>query len=580
MSRFLKCMFILLLTMTIFMPYSINADGTGDGNIDIGGGGLGSGSGDNFWNTNDEGVRVTVIRAADQIAVSASIDFTNRTPPNSLIHFGKVSKLQYSKETTLKPSTAPYTYVQPGERLPFIIKSSKAEPSLELIKRYFCSEYMAMRIANATNIDYETLINGNYKLLIEPIAYITFQGVQMAMTAHEAALYDQILNGGLRSKMVSLTHQNLPLSIFLETSDLGFPAWNGSTTSRVSNDQIITSLGLGIVRFNNAPTIPSPSQTSYQYRTDTDVITSVHLSTSAEITPDNSARVTFSIMGSTYTVTNIVIPEGDSQLVWIKWHTPSTPQSISIQVRSTNGSLNVSSITASIVDLNQNPPPNPTATDRNDSFHLPPVPNYPSKTTSSWGIWSASWHAYWVWISNWQWHSTGKDTGYWIDYGYWNDRGWWDYIWTSYFASLSATQSVIPDTKSPSLSSSRMKSGYGIEITSNSTTSSNAPSSHITGAQHAVTYFPEFSYQTYWRLHDLKSGGVNASFWLKRNEYSSYQSRVHFTPVWFPDGPYIPITRILDAWTPEGMLTLQLQETITISGNLFSDWHIAPKKTK
>ncbi|MNC37439.1 hypothetical protein D3C75_860020 [compost metagenome] len=125
-----------------------------------------------------------------------------------------------------------------------------------------------------------------------------------------------------------------------------------------------------------------------------------------------------------------------------------------------------------------------------------------------------------------------------------------------------------------------MKSGYGIEITTHSTTSSNAPRGHITGAQHAVTYFPEFSYQTYWRLHDLKSGGVNASFWLKRNEYSSYQSRVHFTPVWFPDEPYIPITRILDAWTPEDMLTLQLQETITISGNLFSDWHIAPKKTK
>lgn len=60
----------------------------------------------------------------------------------------------------------------------------------------------------------------------------------------------------------------------------------------------------------------------------------------------------------------------------------------------------------------------------------------------------------------------------------------------------------------------------------------------------------------------------------------AFLSRVHFTPVRFPDGPYIPITCILDAWTPEGMMTLQLQETITISGNLFSDWHIAPKKTK
>ncbi|MMZ66080.1 hypothetical protein D1872_285430 [compost metagenome] len=125
-----------------------------------------------------------------------------------------------------------------------------------------------------------------------------------------------------------------------------------------------------------------------------------------------------------------------------------------------------------------------------------------------------------------------------------------------------------------------MKSGYGIEMNSTATLSSNAPSSHITGTQHAISYFPEFAYQKYWRLHDVKSAGYNASFWLKPNEYSTYNSRVHFTPIWFPDSSYTPITRILDAWTPAGMLTLQLQRTITISGNLFSDWHIAPQNPK
>lgn len=557
MNRFLLFLLSSILALSLFQLTSF-ADGTGDGNIDNGGDDMGSGTSQNKWVPGYDGVRVTVIRVSDEAPVSTPVDYTNKKPSSNLIHFGKVSKMQYRTGINLSVRVGGYAYQTPALPIPQIISSGGGITNIEVIKKYFCSEGAIKMISNDTAIDYALLTSGNYKLLLEPIAYFTFEGGFIGMTAHETALYDQILNGGLRSKMVSLTHQNLPLSMFLETSDLGFPAWNGSTSSRVSNDQIITFLGLGIVRFNNAPTIPSPSQTSYQYRTDTDVITSVHLSTSGEITPDNPARVTFAIMGSTYTVTNIVIPEGDSQLVWIKWHTPSSPQSISIQVSSTNGTLSVSSITASIIDLNHNPPPNPTATDRNDSFHLPAVPNYSSVTTASWGIWSADW----------------------IDYGYWKDKGWWEYIWTSYFASLSATQSVVPDTKSPSLSSNRMKSGYGIEITSNSAISSNAPSSHITGAQHAVTYFPEFSYQTYWRLHDLKSGVANSSFWLKSNEYSSYQSRVHFTPVWFPDGPYIPITRILDAWTPEGMLTLQLQETITISGNLFSDWHIAPKKTK
>lgn len=134
----------------------------------------------------------------------------------------------------------------------------------------------------------------------------------------------------------------------------------------------------------------------------------------------------------------------------------------------------------------------------------------------------------------------------------------------------------MPDSKSPSTTSNRMKSGYGIEINTSTHLATNAPSQHLTGAQNAVSYFPELNYETYWRLHDQKTSGTQASFWLKANEDSTYQSRVHFTPVWYPDGPYTPITRILDVWTPMGMLTIQLQDTVTIAGNLFSDWHIAP----
>lgn len=578
MRKLLMSILILVFISSFIQPYLCFAEG--DGNIDTGGGGIGNGTGQNFWSTNDEAVRVTVVRGSDQIPITVPVDFTNRTPPSTLIHFGKVSKLHYSNGAALQPTTAAYTYVQPDQAIPYIILSDRATPSLESIKRYFCSEYMARRIANATGIDYDTLINGSYKLLIEPIAYITFNGVKMAMTAHEAALYDQVLNGGLRSKMVDLSHKNLPLAMFLETPDLGFPAWSGSANSRVSNDQIITSLGLGIVRFRDAPTTPQPSQNAYQYRTDTEVITSVRLSTSAQINPKNPASVTFSLMGSHYTVSNIVIPQGESQLVWIKWRTPSTPQTVLISIQSSHGNVSHTSIAASIVDLNQNPPPDPKATDRNPGFQPPALPSYSSKSSASWGVWSACWHAYWVWNANWQWIGNGKGGGYWVDYGYWKDNGWWDYEWTGYTASLRAEQSVVADSKAPTSGANCMKSGYGLEISSSAALTSNAPSSHITGAQHAVSFFPEFDYQSFWRLHDLKERGLNARFWLKPNEFSTYNSRVHFTPIWFPDGSYTPVTRILDAWTPDGMLTLQLDDSITISGNLFSDWHIAPQKIK
>ncbi|MCH1638896.1 minor capsid protein [Paenibacillus timonensis] len=579
MKRCVMSIIFLISFLLVLPPFSL-ASGEGDGNIDHGGGGMGNGSNQNFWNTHDEGVRVTIVRDSDKTPIATPVDFTNRTPPSNILHFGKISKSQYANGTRLSPNTGVYNYVHPQKELPYIIKSNRGQTSIEEIKSYFTDELVIRYIAQASRVDYDTLINGNYKLLLEPIAYITFQGTKMAMTAHEAALYDQVLSGGLRSKMVSLTHQNLPLSMFLETADLGFPAWNGSTSNRVSNDQILSSLGLGIVRFKDAPTTPPPSQTSVEYRTNTDVITSVRLSTSAQITPDTSASVTFSIMGSSLTVTNIVIPEGESQLVWVKWRTPSTPQTVSIQVSSSDGSLSENLIKAAIVDLDQNPPPDPKATDRNSAYRLPTVPAYSGKTSASWGVWSATWHEYLVWIPDWEWVENSKGKGRWRDRGYWEDQGWWDYHRTSYTASLSANQTIAPDSKSPTRSTSQLKSGYGIEINSTTSLSSNAPSSHITGAQHAISYFPEFTYQKYWRLHDVKVPGYSASFWLKPNEYSTYESPVHFTPIWFPDGPYTPITRILDAWTPAGMLTLQLQSTITISGNLFSDWHIAPQNTK
>lgn len=539
---------------------------------------MGSGTSENKWSPGYEGIRISVIRDSDMQTVTQPIDYSNKTPPTGLIHFGNVSKLQYKSNTQLTVQVGDYDYLTPALPLPRIISSGNHTTNIETIKKYFTSEGAIKMVANDMGIDYDTLTNGNYKLLLEPIAYFTYQGAFMGMTAHEAALYDQKLSGGLRSKMTSLTHQNLPLALFLETADLGFPAWTGSRTNRVSNDQILTSLGLGIVRFNEAPTTPAPSQTDVVYHTNTDVITSVRLYSSSPITPDTPASVTFYIMGSSYTVSNIVIPEGDSQLVWVKWRTPSQPQQLTIRIHSSDGYLSHSTIMASIVELDQNVPPDPQATDRHDTFQLPVIPGYSEKTSASWGIWSAYWQANWVWKSSWYWIYTGPDTGYWIDNGYWKDEGWWAYTWNPYYASLSATQSIRPDAKSPTTHIQQMKSGYGIEMDTRTQLATNAAGQHITGAQTAVSYFPEFGYQTYWRLHDRQIAGNQTSFMLKPNEHSTYQSRVHFTPIWFPDGSYTPITRILDAWTPDGMLTIQLQEPVTISGNLFSDWHIAPLK--
>lgn len=70
--------------------------------------------------------------------------------------------------------------------------------------------------------------------------------------------------------------------------------------------------------------------------------------------------------------------------------------------------------------------------------------------------------------------------------------------------------------------------------------------------------------------------GTTARFQFAKNIYSTYNQRVHFSPVWFPDGSYTVNTHVMDIWTPAGMLAMNLTDDVTISGSLYDDWHIAP----
>lgn len=573
MKRKISILLSLVLLLAFLLPLTAYAEG--DGNIDHGGGGMGSGSSENYWNARDEGVRITVVRASDGTPVTTPVDFTNKTISGTHRHFGKVSKIEYTNGRSLAPSTATYTCKKTDLAIPRIISSGSGQANIDEIKRYFCSEYMIMTIADVTGFNYDVLINGEYKILLEPIAYMTFQGMKMAMTATEAALYDQQLNGGLRSKMVSLSHKNLPLAMFLETPDLGYPAWSGSRTSAASNADIISSLGIGIVRFSEVQPPPEVTTYDYEYRVNTEVITAVTVS-GGQADPDHPVTVRFNILGQTYTVSGVYYPEGDSQLVWVRWTTPATPQTVTIGVTvSGPGSASKGTIAAKIVDLSGNDPPNPVADDRNDSYSRPPVQNKAQQTSASWGVWSPWWFEYWVWHSDWNWYSDGEGGGHWEDDGEWVDEGWWEFDWNAYSASLSASMSIVPDAKAPTSSGKTLKSGYGINQTTTANVSTNQPSA-VTGAQTAATYFPEFKYESFWRLLERTGGGYSARFEFAPNQYSTYNRRTHFTPIWMPDGSYTPYTWLIDCWTPAGMLSMNLTDSVAISGSLWDDWHIAP----
>jgi len=582
-----------MLCFVMLLGTAVPAFATGDPNIDTGGGGLGNGSEGNIW-YGDSGVRVTIVNAESRSSVSSSVDYIK--PPEyvlawnktNIYHFGKVCKLEYNAGASLSPVRGNYNYIIPSQTLPKIIATNSGTGSIAAIKSYFCDEQILRAICSDIGFEYDELISGDYKLIIEPLAAYLYNGVPLVTTATEAALYDQQVNGGLRSWMGSLTHKNLPLAIFLETSDLGYPAWSGNTSQKVSDADIISSLGIGIVRFTDAPDPYVPNEFDYEYRVDTDVITSVEVS-GGQSDPDNPTTVQFVIEGTTYSVSNVFYPDGDSQLVWVKWHTPDEPCVITIRVSTSGTGWVQSTVNCNIIDLDGNDPPNPIATDRNNAYTASPTSTNAEAASASWGIWSPRWHENWEWVAVWVkcWHTDhwtdadGKshsDSWYhWVDNGYWEDHGWWDFDWNGYSASLSATMSIVPDDKSPTATSNTLKSGYGVQESVAANVYTNQ-SSAVTAAQNAVTYFPEFAYETYWRLLDPTISGRAASFQFRQNPYSTYARRTHFTPIWFPDGAYTPYTWLLDCWTPAGMLSMNLTDSVTIRGNLWEEWHIAPAK--
>ena len=582
-----SCIAVVLILIVLFFG-TLTAYAEGSGNVDGGGGGLNHGTKSYNWPGNSyQGVRVTVVDAQTGGIMAGPLDFTNKNlsaMAGQMFHFGKVSKMQYRDGAALTLQRSDYTYYVPDNPMPKVISSNSSKASIAQIKRYFCSEGAASMVAAKTGMDMERLTDGSCKLVIEPVIYLIYNNLYFAMTATEAGLYNRMTGGDLGAHFPTVVMKNLALALFLEKADLGFSAYTGSRTTARTTDEMVQTLGIGIISYKGAP----PTEAVYDavYRIDTDVITSTTLSTTDEINNDARATVTFSMGGRNYQMTGVVLPKNGSQLVWVKWHTPSEPGEITISISTNKGRLATTTVRANVVDLNENPPPDPMADDRYDGYIRPSLPSGQNVTGLSWGSWRCWWHESWVWVPDWKWErgnhgvSCSDDCtsshGRWIDKGEWKDKGWYDYAWDNYSATLSAAMRIIPDEKNPTAAGIVLKSGYGINMTASVQVASGAPSGHITEPQTAVAYFPEFQYTDYWRLLERTSPGYSAAFQFRVNEYSTYGRRTHFTPAWFPDGNYTVYAQVMDAWTPAGMLQIHLSDTLTVHGNLFSDWHVRP----
>ncbi|MBR3770929.1 MAG: hypothetical protein IKL07_01530, partial [Clostridium sp.] len=473
--------------------------------------------------------------------------------------------------------------------LPTIVSNASNTSSIEQIKQYFNNEEVLRGIAQKAGIAYDEMINGKYKILIEPMIYLTFQGKYIAMTAHEAAKLDIALGGTttsggeLRAKFVSFTHKNLPLSIFLKKKELGLKPWTGSKYSRVQNGSILAYLGIGILSFAPQGNDVELEGGRYVYRPNTDVITSVDVSV-ADGDPDGAScdnpitvRFEGEYIATTY-VTGITIPQDGTRPVWIKWRTPDTKDCIrtTITATITKGGTENESVRIPVVikPLVHKEPENPTADDTKPrSWTGTESAKFPTTSVLSGfsqPVTSRSWHTY---------TCTKR---YVIDYydRYYVNEKWveqpvykvvYDYSKNTYSAKLnSTTVNVFCDhnTKNANAKKGEIKCGYGIEVT----VKSNISGRDCTGMQSFCCYFPEFGYKKYRRDGVLPGATLHSTIELPVNAYSIKQNRVHFTPIWFPDGQYEVYVETFDCWTPDGMLCGKGSGSIKINGSMWDNW--------
>lgn len=478
-------------------------------------------------------------------------------------------------------------------------------------------------------------INGQYQnkvawlIVYEPVI-ITYMKPNsdghrqpIAFTATEYALSQKLgyfnwFWGSTGQYVAGMTHSDLPNSVVLEESWVGVPVTTPlSDGVHWSDDRIIKGGGVGMrmLEANGVDIVSNDTTYDYTYRVNTDVITSVRVrATKGDITPDTrhteidtrksaytnpddgKAYITITANGQSTTMP-VVLPNGDSQYAWLKWHTPSTPQDVEVKVNiSGNTSAELESGGRSVTfkvkveDLSENIPPDPRPTDTMTNFQIPNMPNESDKKTAEWGVYSAVWDADYQWHEDWKRYHSGCYTRTnsdgsttrvhrykWVDEGYWEDYGEWDYTYIMYSASINTDMDLVPDSHNPTAKEHygeyTIASGYGVNIEINAGITTNAPSSHYTLAQNVVTYFPEFNYDTYWRL--LEKTGLTR-FEFKENLYSTFNSRTHFTPLAYPDGKYGVYAKVIDCFTPDGMLRVNLSDRVTIEGNLYLDWHVAP----
>lgn len=153
------------------------------------------------------------------------------------------------------------------------------------------------------------------------------------------------------------------------------------------------------------------------------------------------------------------------------------------------------------------------------------------------------------------------------------------YVTKNYWAQLSTVFNVSPNPRitypdNPDL----MESGFGIQATCMTTLTTNYDHPEkLIGPQIVWVYTPESAYgQGKWQnVRDslVTSNGIGGDKVIQWqyavNPYSSTASRLHYTPLWFPNGQYKALAQAFYAWSPVGQMTDYITDSVMIDGDMY-----------
>ena len=319
-----------------------------------------------------------------------------------------------------------------------------------------------------------------------------------------------------------------------------------------------------------------PIEPNAAYREKTEVITSYWLVNSGfeDCTPDKPVRVLFrafrpdgSKMFTMYK--DVIVPKGDKNLVYFRWSVPEGYGGVNVKVR------------ACILDKGIE---RKTVTSKYPTVpyyvYTSPDTRYEKKTPLNFHYDDPP--------------GTENVFASWWIYEYDNIKG----FYKSSFEMKLSRFGDIKTTPATGFSAYKkngswaMRSGYGISVSAipqfsytNKIVYSSDPSTTITGSesvgyseftdcQYMLACFPEYFYKYGDDICKtlIKSGNK----WIF-DENADY-GRVHFIPLYFPNGIYYVLVYQSDCWTPAGMLgNTSLSNYLIIEGAAYDDWYVKSK---